>query len=258
MKRNLKEGDMSDLAGKVAVVTGASKGIGASIAKELAAAGAAVVVNYASAEADAERVVASIKQQGGRAIAVQGDVSKEADVKRLFAETTKAFGAVDVLVNNAGVYAFQPIEQATEAEYRRQYDINVLGPLLATKEAVAHFNGNGGSVINVSSVVSTKAFPQTSVYSGTKGALDAMTRVLAAELGPRKIRVNAIAPGGVETEGSRTLGMIGSDMEKQLVAATPLGRIGQPDDIGKIAVFLASDQSGWVTGERIAAAGGYA
>jgi 3-oxoacyl-[acyl-carrier protein] reductase len=248
---------MSDLAGKVAVVTGASKGIGAGIAKELAAAGASVVVNYASAKADAERVVASIKQKGGQAIAVQGDVSKEADVKRLFAETKQAFGPVDVLVNNAGVYAFKQLEEVTEAEYRREYDINVLGPLLATKEAVAHFNGNGGSVINVSSVVSTKAFPQTVVYSGTKGALDAMTRVLAAELGPRKIRVNTIAPGGVETEGSRDLGMIGTDLEKQLVAATPLGRIGQPDDIGKIAVFLASDQSGWVTGERIVAAGGY-
>jgi 3-oxoacyl-[acyl-carrier protein] reductase len=248
---------MSNLAGKVAVVTGASKGIGASIAKELAEAGASVVVNYASAKDDAERVVASIKQKGGKAIAVQGNVAKEADVKRLFAETKKAFGAVDVLVNNAGVYAFAPLEEVTEAEYRREYDINVLGPLLATKEAVAHFNGNGGSVINVSSVVSTKAFPQTAIYSGTKGALDAMTRVLAAELGPRKIRVNTIAPGGVNTEGAQTLGMIGGEVEKQLVAATPLGRIGQPDDIGKVAVFLASDQSGWVTGERIVAAGGY-
>jgi len=248
---------MSDLAGKVAVVTGASKGIGASIAKELAAAGAAVVVNYASAKDDAERVVASIKQKGGKAVAVQGDVSKEADVKRLFAETTKAFGAVDVLVNNAGVYAFQPIEDVTEAEYHRQFGINVLGPLLATKEAVAHFNGNGGSVINVSSVISSKSFPQSAIYSGTKGALDAVTRALAAELGPRKIRVNTVAPGGVDTEGTQTLGMIGSDLEKQIVAATPLGRIGQPDDIGKIAVFLASEQSGWLTGERIVAAGGY-
>jgi 3-oxoacyl-[acyl-carrier protein] reductase len=248
---------MSDLVGKVAVVTGASKGIGASIAKELAAAGASVVVNYASAKDDADRVVASIKQKGGQAVAVQGDVSKEADVKRLFTETKQAFGAVDVLVNNAGVYAFQPIEDTTEAEYRRQFDINVLGPLLTTKEAVAHFNGKGGSVINVSSVASTKAFPQSSIYSATKGALDSVTRVLAAELGARKIRVNTIAPGGVDTEGARTLGMIGSDMEKQLVAQTPLGRIGQPDDIGKIAVFLASEQSGWLTGERIVAAGGY-
>jgi 3-oxoacyl-[acyl-carrier protein] reductase len=248
---------MSDLAGKVAVVTGASKGIGASIAKELAAAGASVVVNYASSKDDAERVVASIKQKGGKAVAVQGDVSKQADVKRLFAETTKAFGAVDVLVNNAGVYAFQAIDDLEEAEYRRQFDINVLGPLLATKEAVAHFNGKGGSVINVSSVISSKSFPQSAIYSGTKGALDSVTRALAAELGPRKIRVNTLSPGGVDTEGARTLGMIGSDMEKQLVAQTPLGRIGQPDDIGKIAVFLASEQSGWLTGERIVAAGGY-
>jgi 3-oxoacyl-[acyl-carrier protein] reductase len=248
---------MSDLQGKVAVVTGASKGIGASIAKELAAAGASVVVNYASAKDDAERVVASIKQKGGKAVAIQGDVSKEADVKRLFVETKQAFGAVDVLVNNAGVYAFQPIEEVTEAEYRREFDINVLGPLLATKEAVAHFDGKGGSVINVSSLASTKGIPTSAVYSGTKGALDAVTRVLAAELGPRNIRVNTIAPGGVETEGTRTLGMIGSDMEKQFVAATPLGRIGQPDDIGKIAVFLASEQSSWVTGERIVAAGGF-
>jgi 3-oxoacyl-[acyl-carrier protein] reductase len=248
---------MSDLMGKVAVVTGASKGIGASIAKELAAAGASVVVNYASAKDDAERVVAAIKQKGGQAVAIQGDVSKEADVKRLFAETKQAFGAVDVLVNNAGVYAFHPIEEVTEAEYRREFDINVLGPLLATKEAVAHFNGKGGSVINVSSLASTKGIPTSAVYSGTKGALDAVTRVLAAELGPRNIRVNTLAPGGVDTEGTRTLGMIGSDMEKQFVAATPLGRIGQPDDIGKIAVFLASDQSGWVTGERIVAAGGF-
>jgi 3-oxoacyl-[acyl-carrier protein] reductase len=248
---------MSDLGGKVAVVTGASKGIGAGIARELAAAGAAVVVNYAGAKDDAERVVASIQQKGGKAIAVQADVAKEADVKRLFAETKKAFGAVDILVNNAGVYAFAPIEQVTEAEYRREFDINVLGPLLATREAVAHFNGNGGSVINVSSVVSTKAFAATSVYSGTKGALDAITRSLAAELGPRKIRVNTIAPGVIETPGATTLGVIGSDFEKQAVAQTPLGRTGQPDDIAKIAVFLASDQSGWVTGERIVAAGGY-
>ena len=248
---------MSDLAGKVAVVTGASKGIGASIAKELAAAGASVVVNYAAAREDAERVVASIKQKGGKAIAVQGDVAKEADVKRLFAETKNAFGPVDVLVNNAGVYAFQPIEQVTEAEYRRHFDINVLGPLLTTREAVAHFNGNGGSVINVSSVASTKAFPTSAVYSGTKGALDAITRVLAAELGARKIRVNTIAPGVIETEGTHTVGVIGSDFEKQAAASTPLGRVGQPDDVGKIAVFLASDQSGWVTGERIVAAGGY-
>jgi 3-oxoacyl-[acyl-carrier protein] reductase len=248
---------MSDLAGKVAVVTGASKGIGAGIARDLAAAGAAVVVNYASARDDAERVVASIRQKGGKAIAVQGDVSKEADVKRLFAETRQAFGPVDVLVNNAGVYAFQPIEEVSEAEYRREFDINVLGPLLATREAVAHFNGNGGSVINVSSLASTKAIATAAIYSGTKGALDAITRAFAAELGPRKIRVNTIAPGVIETEGTHTVGVIGSEFEKQAAAQTPLGRIGQPEDVGKIAVFLASDQSGWVTGERIVAAGGH-
>jgi 3-oxoacyl-[acyl-carrier protein] reductase len=248
---------MSDLVGKVAVVTGASKGIGASIAKELAAAGAAVVVNYGAAKDDAERVVAAIKQKGGKAVAIQADVAKEADVKRLFAETRQAFGPVDVLVNNAGVYAFAPIEQVTEAEYRREFDINVLGPLLATREAVAHFNDKGGSVINVSSLASTKGIPQAAVYSGTKGALDAITRVLAVELGARKIRVNTIAPGAVETEGTHTAGIIGSEMEKQFAAATPLGRIGQPDDIGKVAVFLASDRSGWVTGERIVASGGF-
>jgi len=248
---------MSNLAGKVAVVTGASKGIGAGIARELAAAGAAVVVNYAAAKDDAERVVASIQQKGGKAVAVQADVSKEADVKRLFAETKQAFGPVDVLVNNAGVYGFQPIEEVSEAEYRREFDINVLGPLLATREAVAHFNGNGGSIINVSSVASTKAIATLAIYSGTKGALDAITRALAAELGPRKIRVNTIAPGVIDTPGATTLGVIGGDFEKQAAAQTPLGRIGQPDDVGKIAVFLASDQSYWVTGERIAAAGGY-
>ena len=248
---------MSDLAGKVAVVTGASKGIGAGIARELAAAGASVVVNYAAARDDAERVVASIRQKGGKAVAVQGDVSKEADVKRLFAETRQAFGPVDVLVNNAGVYAFQPIEEVSEAEYRREFDINVLGPLLATREAVAHFNGNGGSIINVSSLISTKAFANAAIYSGTKGALDAITRAFAAELGPRKIRVNTIAPGVIETEGTHTIGVIGSDFEKQAAAQTPLGRIGQPHDVAKIAVFLASDQSGWVTGERLVAAGGF-
>jgi 3-oxoacyl-[acyl-carrier protein] reductase len=215
------------------------------------------VLNYAAAQDDAERVVASIKQKGGKAIAVQGDVSKEADVKRLFVETKEAFGPVDVLVNNAGVYAFQPIEDVSEAEYRREFDINVLGPLLATREAVAHFNGNGGSVINVSSVASTKAVATAAIYSGTKGALDAITRAFAAELGPRKIRVNTIAPGVIETEGTHTVGVIGSEFEKQAAAQTPLGRIGQPNDVGKIAVFLASDQSGWVTGERIVAAGGY-
>jgi 3-oxoacyl-[acyl-carrier protein] reductase len=248
---------MSELAGKVAVVTGASKGIGAGIAKSLAKAGAAVVVNYASSRDGADRVVSEIAAAGGRAIAVQADMSKADDVERLFAETKKAFGAVDVLVNNAGVYKFDPIEQVTEAEFHREFNTNVLGPLLATREAVKHFNGNGGSVINISSVASVGAMPTTSIYWATKSALDSITRVLASELGPKKIRVNAIAPGGVDTEGVRSAGVAGSDFERQMVAATPLGRFGQPDDIARVAVFLASDQSAWLTGERIAASGGY-
>jgi 3-oxoacyl-[acyl-carrier protein] reductase len=248
---------MSELAGKVAVVTGASNGIGAGIAKSLAKAGAAVVVNYASSRDGADRVVSEIAAAGGRAIAVQADMSKADDVERLFAETKKAFGAVNVLVNNAGVYKFDPIEQVTEAEFHREFNTNVLGPLLATREAVKHFNGNGGSVINISSVASVGAMPTTSIYSATKSAVDSITRVLASELGPKKIRVNAIAPGGVDTEGVRSAGVAGSDFERQMVAATPLGRFGQPDDIARVAVFLASDQSAWLTGERIAASGGY-
>ncbi|MEA2912134.1 MAG: 3-oxoacyl-[acyl-carrier protein] reductase [Bradyrhizobium sp.] len=248
---------MSDLNGKVAVVTGASKGIGAGIAKSLGAAGAAVVVNYASSKEGADRVVADIKISGGKAIAVKGDVAKAADVERLFDETRKAFGKVDVLVNNAGVYKFDPIEQVTEDEFHRQFNTNVLGTLLATREAVKHFGNNGGSVINISSVASTDAVPASSIYSATKGAVDTLTRVLAAELGPRNIRVNVIAPGGVETEGVHALGIIGSDFEKQMIGKTPLGRLGQPDDIARVAVFLASDDSAWMTGERLAAAGGY-
>jgi 3-oxoacyl-[acyl-carrier protein] reductase len=247
---------MSDLKGKVAVVTGASKGIGAGIARALGAEGASVVVNYSSSKEGAERVVAEINDKGGKAIAVKGDVSKAADVQRLFAETKKTFGAVDVLVNNAGVYLFQPLEEVTEDEFHRQFNTNVLGSILATREAVKHFGPSGGSVINISSVVSEKGVPTASVYSGTKGAVDALTRVLAAELGPRKIRVNVIAPGGVETEGLHTLGVMGTDFEKTMVAETPLGRIGQPDDIARVAVFLASDQSAWLTGQRIAASGG--
>lgn len=247
---------MGDLEKKVAIVTGASKGIGAAIAKRLAAAGAAVVVNYASSREGADRVVADISAHGGRALAVQGDVAKIADVQRLFEETRRAFGPVDVLVNNAGVYQFDAIEAVTEREFHRQFDTNVLGPLLATQEAVKHFGSGGGSVINVSSIAATAAVPNSAVYSATKGALEAMTRVLAAELGPRKIRVNTIAPGGVETEGVHTLGVMGSDFEKQMVAQTPLGRLGQPDDIAGVAVFLASDAARWVTGERIAASGG--
>jgi 3-oxoacyl-[acyl-carrier protein] reductase len=248
---------MSDLKGKVAVVTGASKGIGAATAKALATAGASVVVNYASSKEGADRVVAAITGNGGKAIAVKGDVAKSADVQKLFDETRKAFGKVDVLVNNAGVYKFDPIEQITEDEFHRQFNTNVLGTLLATREAVKHFGNNGGSVINISSVASTDAVPTASVYSATKGAVDTLTRVLAAELGPRNIRVNVIAPGGVETEGVRAMGMIGSDFEKQMIGKTPLGRLGQPDDIARVAVFLASDESAWMTGERLAAAGGY-
>ena len=247
---------MSDLEGKVAVVTGASKGIGAAIAKGLGAAGAAVVVNYASSREGADRVVAEITGKGGRAVAVQGDVAKAADVRRLFEETRRAFGPVDVLVNNAGVYQFDPIETVSESEFHRQFDTNVLGPILAIQQAVKHFGPKGGSVINVSSVSSTAAVPNSAVYSATKAALDAMTRVLAAELGPRKIRVNTIAPGGVETEGLHRMGISGSDFEKQMVAQTPLGRLGQPDDIAGVAVFLASDAARWLTGERIAASGG--
>ena len=247
---------MSDLKGKVAVVTGASKGIGAEIARALAAQGASVVVNYASAKDGADKVVAEISKSGGKAIAVKADVAKSAEVKQLFAETKKAYGRVDVLVNNAGVYKFLPLEDNTEDEFHREFNINVLGTLLATQEAAKHFGPNGGSVINLSSVASDKGLPGSSIYSATKGAVDSLTRVLATELGPRKIRVNAIRPGGVETEGVHAIGIIGSDFEKQMVAETPLGRIGQPDDIASVAVFLASDASKWLTGEKLTASGG--
>jgi 3-oxoacyl-[acyl-carrier protein] reductase len=248
---------MSDLKGKVAVVTGASKGIGAAIAKGLSAAGAAVVVNYSSSKEGADRVVADINANGGKAIAVKGDVAKAADMRRLFDETEKAFGTLDVLVNNAGVYTSSlPLEDITEDEFHREFNINVLGTILATKEAVKHFGPNGGSVINISSIASA-GHPMAAIYSGTKGAVDAITRGLAAELGPRKIRVNAIAPGGVETEGTHSAGIVGSDFEKAMIAGTPLGRFGQPDDIARVAVFLASEGSAWLTGERLTASGGY-
>jgi 3-oxoacyl-[acyl-carrier protein] reductase len=248
---------MSELTGKVAIVTGASKGIGAAIAKALGEAGAAVVVNYASSKEGAERIVSEITGKGGKAIAVQGDVSKGADVKRLFAETRKAFGAPHVLVNNAGIYAFDPIEAVTEDEFHREFNTNVLGPILTIQEALKHFGPEGGSVINISSVASTSAPPNSVVYSASKGAVDSISRVLGKELGARKIRVNTIAPGGVETEGVHTVGVIGSDFEKQIVAGTPLGRFGQPDDIARVAVFLASDDARWLTGERITASGGF-
>ncbi len=248
---------MSELTGKVAIVTGASKGIGAAIAKGLGAAGAAVAVNYASSKEGADRVVAEITSKGGKAIAVKGDVSKAADVKRLFAETKKAFGAPDVLVNNAGIYAFDPLEAVTEDEFHREFNTNVLGPILTIQEALKHFGPDGGSVINISSVASTSAPPNSVVYSATKGAVDSIARVLGKELGARNIRVNTIAPGGVETEGTHSIGVIGSDFEKQIVAGTPLGRLGQPEDIARVAVFLASDNARWLTGERIAASGGF-
>jgi 3-oxoacyl-[acyl-carrier protein] reductase len=247
---------MSKLTGKVAIVTGASKGIGAGIAKGFAAAGAAVVVNYASSKEGADRVVAEITGKGGKAIAVQGDVSKAADVERLFEETKKAFGSLDVLVNNAGVFQFDPLEAVTENEFHQEFNTNVLGPIMTTREALKYFGPAGGSVINISSVASTKPMPNAVIYAATKSAVDSITRGLATELGARKIRVNTLAPGGVETEGTHRIGVIGSDFEKQMVAETPLGRIGQPEDIAQVAVFLASEESGWLTGERITASGG--
>ncbi|WP_018972197.1 glucose 1-dehydrogenase [Rudaea cellulosilytica] len=247
---------MSKLQGKVAVVTGASKGIGAGIAKGLAAAGAAVVVNYASSREGADRVVAEITRAGGKAVAVQGDVAKAADVERLFAETKKAYAKLDILVNNAGVYQFAPLEEVTEELFHRQFNTNVLGLLQATREAAKHFGPEGGNVINISSVASQLGLPGSSVYAATKGAVDTITHVLSKELAPKKIRVNSINPGGVETEGTHAAGIIGSDFEKQMVAQTPLGRLGQPEDIATIAVFLASPDSAWLTGEKLIASGG--
>src|SRR5437773_7833094 len=247
---------MNRLKSKVAVVTGASKGIGASIAKGLAAEGAAVVVNYASSKEGADRVVAEIVGKGGKAIAVQGDVSKVSDVKRLFAETKKAFGRLDVLVNNAGIYQFAALGEITEEQFHRQFNTNVLGLILATQEAEKLFGSEGGSIINIGSTASRLTPPTTAVYTATKGAVDAVTHVLAKELGPKKIRVNSINPGMVETEGVHAAGFIGSDFQKQLETQTPLGRIAQPDDIAPIAVFLASTDSGWLTGETLLASGG--
>jgi 3-oxoacyl-[acyl-carrier protein] reductase len=247
---------MGRLTGKVAIVTGASKGIGAGIARSFGEAGASVVVNYASSREGADRVVSQIKAAGCKAVAVQGDVSKAADVKKLFAEAKNAFGSLDILVNNAGVFDFAPLSEVTETEFHRQFNINVLGTVLATQEALNHFGPGGGSVINISSVTSANPVPNSVVYSATKGAVDTVTKALAKELAPRKIRVNAIAPGGVETEGTHAIGVIGSDFEKQMIAATPLGRLGQPEDIAKVALHLASDEAAWLTGERITVSGG--
>jgi 3-oxoacyl-[acyl-carrier protein] reductase len=244
------------LDGKVAVVTGASKGIGAEIAKQLAVEGAAVVVNYASSRSDADKVVDAIAKGGGKAVAVQASVAKKADVEKLFASAEKAFGKIDILVNNAGVYQFGPLESATEDEFHRQFNTNVLGLILATQEAAKHFGPDGGSIINVSSLASTATPPATVIYAATKAAVDAVTQVLAKELGPKKIRVNAINPGPVETEGFQQGGFSGSDFEKQAIAQTPLGRTGRPNDVAPLAVFLASPDSGWITGETIRVTGG--
>ena len=246
---------MSKLKGKVAVVTGASKGIGAAIAKSLAAEGASVVVNYASSKTGATAVVDSIKAAGGKAVTVGGDVSKAAEAQGIIDAAIKNYGRLDILVNNSGVYEFGPIEGITEDQFHRMFNINVLGLLLTTQAALKHI-GEGGSVINIGSVVSRVTPPASSIYTGTKGAVDAITGVLARELGAKKVRVNSINPGMVETEGTQTAGVLGSDFEKSTVAQTPLGRLGQPDDIASVAVFLASDDSKWLTGELILAGGG--
>jgi len=251
MNTNIKK-----LDGKVAVVTGAAKGIGAGIAEHLAAEGAAVVVNYASSKEDADRVVDQIAKRGGKAIAVQADVAKKKDIERLFTETKKALGQLDILVNNAGVYRFDPLEAVTEIEFHREFNTNVLGLILATQEAVKHFGHEGGCVINISSVATSVTAPTSVVYTGTKGAVDAITRVLAKELGPKNIRVNSINPGAVETEGFHAGGFSGTDFEKQIIAQTPLGRMGQPRDIAPAAVFLASSDAAWITGETLRIAGG--
>ncbi len=247
---------MSKLANKVAVVTGASKGIGAGIAKGLAAEGAAVIVNYSSSKEGADKVVAEITGKGGKAIAVQGDVSKQADITRLFAEAKKAFGTVNVLVNNAGVYAFGPIEAVTEESFHTQFNLNVLGLILTTQEAVKQFDAEGGSIINIGSAISTLNMPNATVYLATKAAVDSVTRGLSKELGAKKIRVNSINPGVVITEGFHASGFSGGDFEKNTIQQTPLGRSGQPEDIAPVAVFLASEDSAWITGETLLASGG--
>ena len=247
---------MAKLNNKVAVVTGASKGIGAAIAEKLGSEGAKVVVNYSRDKAGAEKVVAKIKQSGGEAIAVRADVSKPEDIKSLFSATTKAFGHVDILVNNAGVYEFKALDSVDEQHYRRIFDLNVLGLLLTTKEAVSHMNGDGGSIINISSIASKSPAPNSSVYSATKGAVDVISRTLALELAPRKIRVNSLLPGATKTEGLKAMPEFAQGFEQMAVARTPLGRMGTADDIAKAALFLASEDSGWITGEELLVGGG--
>jgi len=244
------------LDGKVAIVTGASKGIGAAIAKQFAGEGAAVVVNYASAKQDADRVVDEISKRGGKAIAIQGNVAKKAEVERLFAEAEKAFGKIDILVNNAGVYEFVPLEEVSEQQFHRMFDVNVLGMLLATQEALKHFNSDDGSIINIGSLASSLTPPTAVVYNATKAAVDAITRTLAKELGPKKIRVNSINPGMVITEGAVAGGYTEGDMRKMFESQTPLGRVGQTEDIAPAVVFFASDDSKWITGETLVIAGG--
>jgi 3-oxoacyl-[acyl-carrier protein] reductase len=251
----MKTNQNQKLSGKIAVVTGASKGIGAGIAKELAAAGASVVVNYSSSKTGADQVVAEITAQGGRAVAVQANVSKKADIERLFAETQKAFGRPDILVNNAGVYEVAPLEGITEEHFYKQFNLNLLGLLLTTQEAVRRFGDQGGNIVNISSVVSTLTVPNMTVYSATKASVDSVTRSLAKELAPRKIRINAVNPGMIATEGLEAAGFT-REMQQQFVAQIPLGRIGQPQDIASAVAFLASDDASWITGETLIVSGG--
>lgn len=245
------------LSGKVAIVTGASKGIGASVAKQFAEEGASVVVNYSSSKEGADAVVSAIVKQGGKAIAIHANMTKQADVQHLFSETLKAFSKIDILVNNAGVYDFIPLEEITAEAFHKMFDLNVLGLLFATQEAAKHFGPSGGSIVNISSVASTARAPNAAIYSATKASVDAITRTLGHELGPKKIRVNAVNPGIVETEGTHTKGIIESDFHKEALARTPLGRIGQPKDIASAVLFLASDDASWITGETLFITGGF-